>query len=121
MNISPLIVLNQESATASEPMGNVCHGFRLDLMSGNDEGLTKTYNRFHDPEETEKTSPDIHQLRALHAAMDGAVLAAYGWGDIVSGERRVANGEANSSSTLHGIVNPKQPSSTDSRFAELYQ
>ena len=56
-----------------------------------------------------------------HAAMDRAVLAAYGWGDIVSGEWRVANGEANSSSTLHGIVNPKQPSSTDSRLAELYQ
>ena len=26
--------------------------------------------------------PDIHQLRTLHAAMDRAVLAAYGWPDI---------------------------------------
>jgi hypothetical protein len=48
-------------------------------MVRNDEGLTKTYNRFHDPEER---SPDIHQLRTLHAAMDRAVLAAYGWPDI---------------------------------------
>ena len=44
-----------------------------------DQRLTKTYNRFHDPEER---SPDIHQLRTLHAAMDRAVLAAYGWPDI---------------------------------------
>lgn len=34
---------------------------------------------FHDPDET---SPDIQQLRALHAAMDRAVLDAYGWADI---------------------------------------
>jgi hypothetical protein len=47
-------------------------------MVRNDEGLTKTYNRFHDPEES---SPDIHKLRELHAAMDRAVLDAYGWND----------------------------------------
>ena len=43
------------------------------------EGLTKTYNRFHDPDER---SPDILKLRELHAAMDRAVLDAYGWNDI---------------------------------------
>ena len=48
-------------------------------MMANDEGLTKTYNRFHDPENHE---PDIVRLRALHAAMDRAVLDAYGWVDI---------------------------------------
>lgn len=36
-------------------------------MIRNNEGLTKTYNRFHDPNET---SPDIQRLRELHAAMD---------------------------------------------------
>ncbi len=45
----------------------------------NDEGMTKTYNRFHDPHETD---PDIADLRRLHAAMDRAVLDAYGWTDI---------------------------------------
>lgn len=35
--------------------------------------------RFHDPSET---SPDILKLRELHAAMDRAVLDAYGWTDI---------------------------------------
>ena len=49
------------------------------LMSENGEGLTKTYNRFHEPEERD---PEIMNLRDLHAAMDRAVLDAYGWSDI---------------------------------------
>ena len=48
-------------------------------MVRNDEGLTKTYNRFHDPYEND---PEIATLRELHAAMDRAVLDAYGWTDI---------------------------------------
>ena len=48
-------------------------------MVRHDEGLTKTYNRFHDPDETD---PEITRLRDLHAAMDRAVLDAYGWTDI---------------------------------------
>ncbi len=48
-------------------------------MVRNNEGLTKTYNHFHDPEER---SPDILKLRELHAAMDKAVLEAYGWHDL---------------------------------------
>jgi hypothetical protein len=48
-------------------------------MVRNDEGLTKTYNRFHDPDERD---PEIAKLRELHAAMDRAVLDAYGWHDI---------------------------------------
>ena len=39
----------------------------------------KTYNHFHDPDER---SPDVLKLRELHAAMDRAVLDAYGWNDI---------------------------------------
>ena len=48
-------------------------------MVKNNEGLTKTYNRFHDPNER---SADILKLRELHAAMDRAVLDAYGWTDL---------------------------------------
>jgi hypothetical protein len=44
-----------------------------------DEGLTKIYNRFHDPDEL---SNAIGELRGLHDAMDRAVLDAYGWTDI---------------------------------------
>src|SRR5262249_36580928 len=52
---------------------------RAALMVKNDEGLTKTYNRFHDPDEH---SDDIRRLRELHAAVDRAVLDAYGWTDL---------------------------------------
>ena len=45
----------------------------------NNEGLTKTYNRFHNPYEHD---PAIQKFRELHAAMDRAVLYAYGWTDI---------------------------------------
>src|SRR5262249_34847781 len=62
-----------------EQTGQQYYEFRAALMVKNKEGLTKTYNRFHDPEET---SPDIFRLRELHAAMDRAVLDAYGWTDL---------------------------------------
>jgi len=62
-----------------EAVGRAYYDFRADLMVRNNEGLTKTNNRFHDPEED---SPDIIKLRELHAAMDRAVLDAYGWTDI---------------------------------------
>jgi hypothetical protein len=52
---------------------------RTALMVQANEGLTKTYNRFHDPDER---APAILRLRELHAAMDRAVLDAYGWSDI---------------------------------------
>jgi len=48
-------------------------------MVKNNEGLTDTYNRFHDPNER---APEVLKLRELHAAMDRAVLDAYGWTDI---------------------------------------
>ena len=62
-----------------ERAGSDYYHFRADLMIRHDEGLTKTYNRFHDPEETDS---EIITLRELHAAMDRAVLDAYGWTDI---------------------------------------
>jgi hypothetical protein len=53
-------------------------------MDANNEGLTKTYNRFHDPHEK---SSEIAHLRELHEAMDRAVLEAYGWGDLAQSAR----------------------------------
>ena len=68
-----------ETHPGLEAAGKAYHDFRAALMVRNDEGMTRTYNRFHDPDETD---PDIAELRALHAAMDRAVLDAYGWRDI---------------------------------------
>jgi hypothetical protein len=62
-----------------EAAGRAYYEFRAALMLRNDQGLTATYNRFHDPDERDA---DIAQLRARHAAMDRAVLDAYGWSDI---------------------------------------
>ncbi len=98
-----------EADPALEAAGKAYYEFRAELMVRNDEGLTKTYNRFHDPNET---SPDILRLRELHAAMDRAVLDAYGWTDIqptceflldyedeeANGEQGTANGEEGASS-----------------------
>jgi hypothetical protein len=68
-----------EAHPALETVGREYYEFRAALMVRNEEGLTKTYNRFHDPEDRD---PDILRLRELHAAMDRAVLDAYGWTDI---------------------------------------
>jgi type I restriction-modification system DNA methylase subunit len=59
-----------------EAIGERYHQFRAELMVATNEGLTSTYNRFHDPSET---SPALLELRRLHGEMDQAVLAAYGW------------------------------------------
>ena len=42
-------------------------------------GLTKTYNRVHNPDEQD---PDIVRLRDLHVELDHAVRDAYGWSDL---------------------------------------
>jgi hypothetical protein len=68
-----------ETDTTLETAGEAYHTFRADLMIERDEGLTKTYNRFHARGEN---APDIARLRALHAEMDAAVLRAYGWNDL---------------------------------------
>ena len=52
---------------------------RQSIMLARQEGLTKTYNRFHDPRET---AQDIVRLRDLHREMDEAVARAYGWDDL---------------------------------------
>jgi hypothetical protein len=55
---------------------------RAALMIANGEGLTKTYNRFHNQNER---SAGIAKLRRLHAALDLAILHAYGWDDLIQG------------------------------------
>ena len=67
------------SDPALEAAGRAYYEHRAALMVRNNEGLTKTYNRFHDPYERD---PGIERLRELHAEMDRAVLRAYGWDDI---------------------------------------
>jgi hypothetical protein len=70
---------NWQSNATLESAGQTYYDFRAVLMVRNNQGLTTTYNRFHDPEERDA---DILKLRELHAAMDRAVLDAYGWTDL---------------------------------------
>jgi hypothetical protein len=66
--VSPLVSIGQNY-----------HDNRGALMIDRSEGMTKTYNRFHDQSET---GAEIVHLRELHAEMDRAVLEAYGWHDL---------------------------------------
>ncbi len=70
---------HESTRQSLEAIGERYHQFRAELMVSNNEGLTSTYNRFHDPAET---SSDLLELRRLHGEMDQAVLAAYGWSDV---------------------------------------
>jgi hypothetical protein len=68
-----------ESRSPLEEIGERYYQHRQSIMQTRQEGLTKTYNRFHDPKET---AADIAELRRLHVEMDQAVAAAYGWHDL---------------------------------------
>jgi hypothetical protein len=72
-----------ESARAeAERLGDAYHEHRRHVMHSRQLGLTKTYNLFHNPQCAET---DIIRMRELHAAMDCALLACYGWTDIDPG------------------------------------
>ena len=70
-----------QQGPALERAGERYYAHRADLMVRNNEGLTTTYNRFHDPDER---APEILELRELHAAMDRALLTAYHWTDLAA-------------------------------------
>ncbi|MGH9467518.1 MAG: hypothetical protein ACRD1Y_09185, partial [Terriglobales bacterium] len=68
-----------ETNAALESIGREYYDYRADLMIKRDLGLTKIYNLFHNRYEH---AADIVRLRELHAALDRAVLDAYGWHDL---------------------------------------
>jgi hypothetical protein len=80
-------------------IGETYHEHRRQIMLDRQEGLTKTYNRFHDPAEA---ASDIARLRELHVEMDQAVAAAYGW-DPSAGSGQVLNLEHGFHETPQGV------------------
>ena len=70
---------SDEALASLEGIGETYHETRRQIMRARWEGLTDTYNRFHNPDER---SADIQHLRELHRQMDEAVAAAYGWDDL---------------------------------------
>jgi hypothetical protein len=74
----PFPILNSQSPTLNT-IGSTYYTHRQSIMHDRQEGLTKTYNRFHNANET---ADDIQKLRTLHIEMDQAVAIAYGWQDL---------------------------------------
>jgi hypothetical protein len=70
-----------DTSPALESAGQAYNDHRAALMIARSEGMTKTYNRFHDPSER---SEGIVRLRELHVAMDRAVLEGYGWQELAA-------------------------------------
>lgn len=68
--------------TGLDAIGERYYDHRRQVMLARQEGLTKTYNRFHDSQEA---SADIQKLRQFHVEIDHAVAAAYGWTDLALG------------------------------------
>ncbi len=70
------------STPEMERLGRWLDTERSELMTDRGWGLTTTYNHVHDPTDRD---PKVQVLRELHAEIDAAVLAAYGWSDLVLG------------------------------------
>ena len=68
-----------ETHPSLEATGKAYYEYRAVLMVRNDEGM---HARPTTASTTLREQPDIEKLRELHAAMDRAVLDAYGWTDI---------------------------------------
>jgi len=62
-----------------ESIGEHYYIHRQAIMLRQQEGLTQTYNRFHNQQES---NANIVELRRLHVEMDQAVAASYGWQDL---------------------------------------
>lgn len=68
-----------ESTERMRAAGERLDSYRRELMLDRNEGLTKTYNRVHNPGEH---AADIAELRAIHVEIDHAVAEAYDWRDL---------------------------------------
>ncbi len=79
INENPESLSTDRLETALEESGIKYKSLREELMISANQGLTATYNEFHDPSVKSKS---IIQLRASHVEMDQAVLSAYGWNDV---------------------------------------
>jgi hypothetical protein len=77
--------------------GAAYHEHRRQVMLSRQLGLTKTYNLFHNPA---CQDADILRLRELHAEMDRAILACYGWDDIDPGHDFYQNDRGQTRYTL---------------------
>jgi len=83
LNYSPNLVYKTfpfpDEIIKVQEIGDKYHQTRELIMSKNHEGLTDTYNRFHDSANEDK---DIEELRSLQIVLDRNVVELYGWSDM---------------------------------------
>ena len=60
-------------------LGENYSALRREIMLTKKAGLTKLYNRFHDPDDMEY---QINEMRRLHQQIDEEVASSYGWNDL---------------------------------------
>ncbi|MGW2540710.1 Eco57I restriction-modification methylase domain-containing protein [Kitasatospora sp. NPDC001574] len=64
-------------------VGNTLDSERREIMLRRGLGLTKLYNRVNDPNLADSADSDIARLRQIHVELDHAVMAAYGWDNVM--------------------------------------
>jgi hypothetical protein len=83
INYSPsdvfLTLPRPQQTSQLEALGCQLDETRRELMLSRSWGLTRTYNRVHDPECQEAP---IQKLREIHSEIDEAAMRAYGWSDL---------------------------------------
>lgn len=67
------------ATAATEATGAALHAHRSNLLLQAGHGLTRVYNKVHDPGEN---GVGIVKLRELHVDLDLSVRDSYGWSDI---------------------------------------
>ena len=72
--------LKYESNVKLEKISNEYLSHRSNLMINNNEGLTDTYNRFHNINEDREDI--VKPVGSSFHKMDKLVVEAYGWGDL---------------------------------------
>ncbi|WDK48687.1 ATP phosphoribosyltransferase regulatory subunit [Xanthomonas campestris pv. campestris] len=74
----PMPTVDKGIQAGLEKLGEEYHALREQVLLQNEFGLTKLYNRFHDPSDDDSR---IELIRSLHREIDIAVARAYGWDD----------------------------------------
>ncbi|RAV06958.1 SAM-dependent DNA methyltransferase [Mycolicibacterium sp. GF69] len=64
-------------------IGRTLDAERREIMLRRQLGLTRLYNLVNDPEIINASDPDVTRIRAIHVELDEAVMAAYGWSDVL--------------------------------------
>ncbi|HEJ1952057.1 TPA: restriction endonuclease [Pseudomonas aeruginosa] len=91
---------------------------RREVMANatNPIGLTKLYNRFHDPDDADLR---IERLREQHREIDAAVMRAYGWDDIDLGHGYYEQANLAENDRVRFTISDAARSEVMRRFAEL--